>query len=141
MAQRTCALQEANTRALVVEDSSTIRMILSLYLQKMNIDVVEAVDGRDGLRQMQQIARPDLILVDWNMPELDGVDFIRELRTNPANDNLPIIMVTTNSETEHIGIAMEAGANEYIEKPCTLEMLREKLDALGLLDHNFPSVA
>ncbi len=88
-------------RALVVEDSNIIRMILCQYLQKMNIQVVEAADGREALERLKEMSPPDLVLVDWNMP--------------------------------HLGVAMEAGANEYIQKPCTLDALREKLDMLGLL--------
>lgn len=119
-------------RALVVEDSSTIRTILCLYLQKMNIEVVEAGDGREALDRLRD-APLDFALVDWQMPVMDGEQFIRELRKMPAYDALPIIMVTTNEESEYLGTAMDAGANEYIQKPCTLEMLREKLDHLGLL--------
>ena len=119
-------------RALVVEDSSTIRVILSLYLQKLHIEVVEAASGQQALDLVRQ-GPFDLALVDWQMPEMDGIELIRRLRKVPGLDVLPIIMVTTNSEAEHVGAAMDAGANEYIEKPCTLQMLREKLDFLGLL--------
>lgn len=120
-------------RALVVEDSSTIRMILCQYLRKMNMEVVEAVDGRDALERLKEMSPPDVVLVDWNMPVMSGIDFIRAVRELHVFDPLPLIMVTTNSEAEHLGTAMEAGANEYIQKPCTLDALREKLEALGLL--------
>ena len=119
-------------RALVVEDSSTIRMILCQYLKKMNIEVVEAADGREGLQRLKEMAPPDLVLVDWNMPVMSGVDFIQAVRRLQVYDKLPLIMITTNSEFEHLGDAIEAGANEYIQKPCTLEMLRQKLDVLGI---------
>jgi two-component system chemotaxis response regulator CheY len=120
-------------RALVVEDSKTIRMILCEYLRKMNIQTVEAVDGREALELLKQMPPPDLMLVDWNMPVMNGIDFIRAVREMHIYDPLPVIMVTTNSECEHLGTAMDAGANEYIQKPCTLDALREKLDLLGLL--------
>jgi two-component system, chemotaxis family, chemotaxis protein CheY len=120
-------------RALVVEDSKTIRMILCEYLRKMNIEVVEAADGREALERLKEMSPPDLVLVDWNMPVMSAIDFIRAVRELHIYDPLPLIMVTTNSESEHIGTAMEAGANEYIQKPCTLDALREKLDLLGLL--------
>jgi two-component system chemotaxis response regulator CheY len=120
-------------RALVVEDSKTIRMILCEYLRKMNIEVVEAADGREALERLKAMSPPDLVLVDWNMPVMSGIDFIRAVRELRVYDPLPLIMVTTNSETEHIGTAMEAGANEYIQKPCTLDALREKIELLGLL--------
>jgi two-component system chemotaxis response regulator CheY len=119
-------------RALVVEDSKTIRMILCEYLRKMDIQVVEAADGRQALERLKEMSPPDLVLVDWNMPVMNGIDFIRAVRELQTYDQLPLIMVTTNSENEHLGTAMDAGANDYIQKPCTLEALREKLDQLGL---------
>lgn len=120
-------------RALIVEDSSTIRAILGLYLKKMNIEVIEAADGHEALKRLKEGGPLDLVLVDWNMPEMDGVELIREIRKIPAYDALPVVMVTTNPESEYLGTAMDAGANEYIQKPCTLDMLRDKLDVLGLL--------
>jgi two-component system chemotaxis response regulator CheY len=120
-------------RALVVEDSNIIRKILCQYLRKMDIEVVEAVDGRDALERLKEIQPPDLVLVDWNMPVMSGIDFIRAVRELHMYDTLPLIMVTTNSESDYLGAAMQAGANEYIQKPCTFEALREKLHAVGLL--------
>jgi two-component system chemotaxis response regulator CheY len=120
-------------RVLVVEDSKTIRMILCEYLRKMGMQVVEAGDGREGLERLKEIPPPDLVFVDWNMPVMSGIDFIRAVREMHVYDPLPLIMVTTNSEKEYISTAMEAGANLYIQKPCTFDALREKLDALGLL--------
>jgi two-component system, chemotaxis family, chemotaxis protein CheY len=119
--------------ALVVEDSKTIRMILIQYLQKMNIQVVEAANGLEGLERLKEMAPPDLVLVDWNMPVMNGIDFIRAVRELHIYDPLPLIMVTTNSESDYVGTAMDAGANEYIQKPCTLDALREKIELLGLL--------
>lgn len=120
-------------RALVVEDSSTIRKVLCSYLKNMNIESVEAADGREGLERLQE-SPLDLVLLDWQMPTMDGIAFLRELRKMPAFDTLPVIMVTTNSESAYVGQAMDAGANEYIQKPCTLDELREKLAILGLLN-------
>jgi two-component system chemotaxis response regulator CheY len=120
-------------RALVVEDSKTIRMILCEYLRKMGIQVVEAADGREALERLKEMSPPDLMLVDWNMPVMNGIDFIRAVRELHVYDPLPLIMITTNSEYEHLGVAMEAGANEYIQKPCTFDAPREKIEQFGLL--------
>jgi two-component system chemotaxis response regulator CheY len=119
--------------ALVVEDSKTIRMILTEYLRKMDIQVVEAANGCEGLERLKEMAPPDLVLVDWNMPVMSGIDFIRAVRKLHIYDPLPLIMVTTNSESDYVGTAMDAGANQYIQKPCTLDALREKIELLGLL--------
>jgi two-component system chemotaxis response regulator CheY len=120
-------------QALVIEDSKTIRTILCAYLRRMNIEVVEAADGREGLERLKEISPPDLVLVDWNMPVMSGIDFVRAVREMHIYDPLPVIMVTTNSEEEYAGTAIEAGANLYIQKPCTFDALREKVEALGLL--------
>jgi two-component system chemotaxis response regulator CheY len=121
-------------RALVIEDSSTIRLILCRYLQKMNIEVTEAVDGQVALVRLKAMSPPDVILVDWNMPVMSGLDFVRELRRMPVYDRVPVIMITTNSEGVYLSTALEAGANEYIQKPCTYDVLREKLDQMGILN-------
>jgi two-component system chemotaxis response regulator CheY len=121
-------------RALVVDDTKTIRMILCEYLQKMGMQVVEAANGREGLERLKEMPHPDLVLVDWNMPVMNGIDFIRAVREMHIYDPLPLIMVTTNSESEHGNTALEAGANQYIQKPCTLDVLREKIRQLGILN-------
>ena len=118
-------------RALVVDDSSTIRAILSLYLKKMEMDVIEAADALEALQRLKE-APFDFVLVDWNMPEMDGITFVRAVRAEGGYAKLPLMMVTTNSEMANVALALEAGANEYIMKPFTADMLREKLDLLGL---------
>jgi two-component system chemotaxis response regulator CheY len=79
------------------------------------------------------MAQTDLVLVDWNMPEMDGISFVRAVRAEPGYGALPMMMVTTNAELAHVSKALEAGANEYIMKPFTGDMMREKLELLGLL--------
>jgi two-component system chemotaxis response regulator CheY len=119
-------------RALVVEDSTTIRMILCKYLRQLDIEVVEAADGLQALERLNEMGLPDLVLVDWDMPTMNGIEFIRAVRQQ-IQDPLPLIMVTTHSHEDYRSEAVAAGANDYIQKPCTLDALREKLDALGLL--------
>ena len=118
--------------ALIVDDSDVIRKILTAYLQKLGFQVTAAVNGREALEQLQRMGKADIALVDWNMPEMDGIAFLREVRANVDYDTLPVMMVTTNSELKHVSQALEAGANEYIMKPFTADMLKEKLELLGV---------
>ena len=117
--------------ALVVDDSRTIRMILTAYLKKLGFDVTVAVDGRDGLDRLRGMQKADVVLVDWNMPELDGISFVRAVRAQPAYAALPLMMVTTNTELSNVSEALGAGADEYVMKPFTADMIREKLELLG----------
>lgn len=120
--------------ALVIDDSSTMRLILTRFLAKMGFQVVEAANGREALKRLREMGRPDLVLVDWNMPEMNGVDFVRSVRADHSFDDLPLVMVTTNTELEHVAEALEAGANEYVMKPFTMDVIREKLGLLGFLE-------
>ncbi len=117
--------------ALVVDDSNTIRKILTLYLETMGFSVTEAVNGRDALDRLKEMEKADIALVDWNMPEMDGLSFVRAVRANADYATLPLMMVTTNAEISRVSEALEAGANEYIMKPFTKDMIREKLELLG----------
>jgi two-component system chemotaxis response regulator CheY len=119
--------------ALIVDDSKIMRTILKVHLTKWGFEVTEAVNGRDALDQLKGMAQADLVLVDWNMPEMDGISFVRAVRAEPGYGALPMMMVTTNAELAHVSKALEAGANEYIMKPFTGDMMREKLELLGLL--------
>ena len=120
-------------QALIVDDSTTMRMILKAYLQKMGFTVTEAVNGLDALVKLRAMGKADIVLVDWNMPEMDGLDFVKAVRAEISYDALPLMMVTTNSEREHVELALEAGANEYVMKPFTGAMIREKLEMLGFV--------
>jgi two-component system chemotaxis response regulator CheY len=119
--------------ALIVDDSTTMRMVLKAYLQKLGFTVTEAVNGLDALAKLRAMDKADVVLVDWNMPEMDGLDFVKAVRADVGYDALPLMMVTTNSEREHVVRAIEAGANEYVMKPFTGAMIREKLALLGFL--------
>jgi two-component system chemotaxis response regulator CheY len=119
--------------ALIVDDSTTMRMILKAHLKKLGFEVTEAVNGRDALDQLKAMATADLVMVDWNMPVMDGLEFVRAVRTEIEYAALPMMMVTTNTDRAHVSQALEAGANEYIMKPFTADMIREKLQLLGLL--------
>jgi two-component system, chemotaxis family, chemotaxis protein CheY len=119
--------------ALIVDDSTTIRMILKVHLNKLGFEVTEAGNGREALVCLKKMAKTDLVLVDWNMPEMDGVSFVRAVRAVPEYASLPLMMVTTNTEVSQVSEALAAGANEYIMKPFTGAMIRDKLELLGFL--------
>jgi two-component system chemotaxis response regulator CheY len=119
--------------ALIVDDSTTVRMILKAHLTKLGFDVTEAINGRDALDRLKTMVTTDLVMVDWNMPEMDGLAFVRAVRTDAGYAALPLMMVTTNTDREHVAEALAAGANEYIMKPFTGDMIREKLELLGLI--------
>jgi two-component system chemotaxis response regulator CheY len=119
--------------ALVVDDSKTMRMILREHLKKLGFEVTEAGNGREALLALKGMVKTDLVLVDWNMPEMDGISFVRAIRAKPHYSSLPLVMVTTNTEMSQVSNALAAGANEYIMKPFNRDILREKLELLGFV--------
>ncbi len=119
-------------RALVIDDSTPIRMILGKFLGELGFEITEAVNGKNALDELNRLGPPDLILVDWNMPEMNGLEFVRSVRANHLCDQAPVMMVTTESEMERIAAALEAGANEYVMKPFTKDVILEKLQLLGM---------
>jgi two-component system chemotaxis response regulator CheY len=122
------------SKALVVDDSKIIRVILGRILQELGYEVLEAGNGKEALKVMEaEKATVNLVLADWNMPEMNGLELLKQLRRDPGLASLKIIMVTTESELDHMVCALEAGANEYVMKPFTKDILREKLESVGIL--------
>jgi two-component system, chemotaxis family, chemotaxis protein CheY len=119
-------------RALVLDDSKTMRMILRRILSEIGFEVIEAGNGREGLNQLRKMDAPDLVTVDWDMPEMDGISFIRAVREQPGFRSTPVVMITANNDLEQVSTALDAGANEYIMKPFLEETVREKLQLLGI---------
>ena len=118
------------TKALIVDDSKTVRMILSRLLKEVGFQTLDqAGDGQEALQRLRD-GKPDLVLVDWNMPVMSGYDFLVEMRSHRDYDDVAVVMVTTESEMSQVACALEAGANEYVMKPFTKEVIREKLDLL-----------
>jgi two-component system chemotaxis response regulator CheY len=117
--------------ALVIDDSKPIRTVLREQLKKLGFEVTEAEDGLQGLARLKKMGKVDLVLVDWNMPEMDGISFVRAVRADSEYATLRLMMVTTNVEISEVSRALEAGVNEYIMKPFTVDILREKLELLG----------
>ncbi len=121
-------------RALVVDDSRAVRMMLKRMLTELGFDELsEAGHGGEALERLDEIEAPDVMLVDWNMPEMNGLELIRAVRTNPARRDIPIVMVTTETEVEQVVRALAAGASEYVMKPFTKDVIQDKLDLLGIL--------
>ena len=118
--------------ALVIDDSRTVRVIIGGILRELGHDVVEAGNGREGLERLQQTPGVELVLVDWNMPEMNGLEFIQAVRSQRIYDLLRIVMVTTETEQQQLLRALDAGANEYVMKPFTKEILLAKLSLLDV---------
>ncbi len=120
-------------RALIVDDSRATRTIIKRMLSEAGFEVFEAADGREALRCLKEIGQADVLLVDWNMPEMNGYDLVCALRRDHRYDKVPLMMVTSETEIAQMAKALDAGANEYVMKPFTKEVITEKLTLLGVL--------
>lgn len=116
---------------LVVDDSGLVRKIARRILERLGLMVEEAADGKIALDCCAK-AMPDVILLDWEMPVVSGIEFLRQLRATDAGKAPKVIFCTSLNDMEHIAQALEAGADEYIMKPFDDDILREKLEAVGL---------
>jgi len=119
-------------RALIIDDSKAMRHILGKMLSGLGFEVAEASNGLEALEQLKLMGKPDLALVDWNMPEMNGYEFVRAVRAEQNYDGVLLMMVTTETEMENVVRALAAGANEYVMKPFTKEIILEKLRLFGL---------
>lgn len=116
-------------RALIVDDSSVMRKIVERSLRQAGLDplvVHEAGTGIEGL-DILRVARVDVILSDINMPNMDGLEFVRQIRAQNLAEGVPVVMITTESSEEHVRQAIQAGARGYIRKPFTAEQVRERV--------------
>ena len=123
-------------RALVIDDSKVMRRIVSGILEGLGYETQQAGHGREGRDVLEGLERdqlPELVCVDWNMPVMDGLQFVSAVRSNPAWRQVTIMMVTSESEHGQIVRALAAGAHEYVIKPFTADAIRDKLALLGLL--------
>lgn len=115
-------------RLLLVDDSATMRRIQKTQINNLGIaDVIEAADGSQALVKLQENMPIDVILLDWNMPVMDGYTFLQKVRENSTYKNVKVIMCTSESEKSRVVDALKAGANNYLVKPFTPEALKEKL--------------
>ena len=120
-------------RALVIDDSRTVRIIIGQILREVGLEVLEASDGLEALEQLKQNPDVKLMLVDWNMPQMNGYDLVRAVRAQRDYDAVRILMVTSEAQSEQVSRALSAGANEYLMKPFNKEVLVAKLNLLDVL--------
>ena len=120
-------------KLLVVDDSSTMRRIIKNTLQRLGFeDVLEAEHGVEAWQILERTPDVNVLITDWNMPEMNGLDLVRKVRAEKRYENMPIIMVTTEGGKAEVITALKAGVNNYIVKPFTPQVLKEKLeDVLG----------
>jgi two-component system, chemotaxis family, chemotaxis protein CheY len=119
-------------KALIVDDSRAIRSILSHMLGDLGFEVSQARHGREALLYLQAHADTDLALIDWNMPEMNGLELVQAVHADPSLAKVRMMMVTTEVEMSQMTRALEAGAHEYVMKPFTKETITDKLQLLGL---------
>jgi two-component system chemotaxis response regulator CheY len=115
---------------LVVDDSKVIRKVARHILETLNFSVNEAEDGRAALARIDEQV-PDVVLLDWNMPVMSGLEFLRNLRERDLVTQPKVVFCTTENDTAHIRAAIEAGADEYVMKPFDRETLESKLQIVG----------
>lgn len=121
-------------QALVIDDSRAVRLIVGNILRDQGYQVHDAAQGQEGLEKLRENPDIALVLVDWNMPVMDGLEFIQTVRRDKTWDALRIVMVTTETESEQVQRAIAAGANEYVMKPFAPEVLVAKLSLLGAFE-------
>jgi len=117
---------------LIVDDSRVIRKVARRILEDLGFDVAEAADGAEALAWCRT-TMPDVVLLDWNMPKMDGYEFLRSLRRLPGGDGPKVVFCTTENDVAHIARALHAGANEYIMKPFDKEIVEAKFQEVGLI--------
>ena len=117
---------------LVVDDSSVIRKVARRILEGLEFRITEAEDGQKALDLCNE-GMPDAILLDWNMPVLDGFDFLKQLRKQPGGKEPKVVFCTTENDIAHIAKAMRAGADEYIMKPFDRDIVEAKFQEVGLI--------
>lgn len=120
-------------RVLIVDDSRAIRTMIGRIMKELGFETCDAGNGREAITVLESGPLPELALVDWNMPEMNGLEFVEAVRARPEWADLRLVMVTTETEMTQVARALTAGANEYVMKPFTADVLREKLELLQLM--------
>ena len=117
---------------LVIDNSSVIRKVARRILEGLEFQIAEAENGEEAIEACRRQI-PDAILLDWNMPKMDGYEFLRALRRLPGGDKPKVVFCTTENDVAHIARALHAGANEYIMKPFDKDIVEAKFQEVGLL--------
>lgn len=117
---------------LIVDDSRVIRKVARRILEELSFEIDEAEDGRLALDACKR-SMPDVVLLDWNMPVMDGMEFLRTLRASPVEKQPVVMFCTTENDMAHIRAAIEAGADEYVMKPFDREIIETKFSQVGLI--------
>lgn len=125
--------------ALIIDDSRSMRMILARILTGSGFEVTQAGHGQEALDHLNAGLVPDICLIDWNMPVMDGYTFVTEVRKVKEWRDITLMMVTTENEHSRIVAALAAGAHEYVIKPFTADAIRDKLELLGLSPNGAPA--
>ena len=123
-------MADTNMRILVVDDSPTIRELIKVFLKELDFtNVEEAADGSNALEKLKSEVF-DLVITDWNMPKLSGLDLLKAIRADDKMRKIPVLMVTSVSEKDNVIQAVQAGINDYILKPISAEVLKSKIDKI-----------
>jgi two-component system chemotaxis response regulator CheY len=117
---------------LIVDDSKVVRKVARQLIEELGFVVEEAEDGRSAVDACAR-AMPDVVLLDWNMPVMSGIEFLKRLREMPGGASPVVVFCTTENDLHHIHAALDAGANEYIMKPFDRQILHLKFEQAGLL--------
>ena len=122
-------------KAMIIDDSRAIRRILGDTIRSLGFEVWEAANGREALDRLEEVGAPvRLMLVDWNMPIMNGLEFVSQVRLDKRFQSSLLLMVTTETAVDQMVKALDAGANEYVMKPFTKEVIVDKLRILGVLN-------
>jgi two-component system chemotaxis response regulator CheY len=119
-------------RCLIVDDSRVVRKVARRIVEDLSFDADEAADGQQALDSCRK-EMPDAVLLDWNMPVMNGIDFLRALRREPGGERPVVVFCTTENDMNHIAEAMRSGANVYIMKPFDSEIIESKFSEVGLV--------
>jgi two-component system chemotaxis response regulator CheY len=123
--------KDSGRRALVVDDSSAMRAVLRVILKQSGFEVVEARNGSDGMQSLRRNGPVHLALIDWNMPEMGGLEMLHVIRSDHSLDSMRVMMVTTETDLDQVQKALGCGADEYVMKPFNRDIIVDKLQLLG----------